>query len=196
MKNKILYSFVGVLVAFALITIWSQGVNAFKQLKNDLPLRLEVSSEKQTYVTGEMVKLNFELTNEGDKAIRLPYRPDVSTGYLDVWIAFDGQEFNRYNNTTWGRMERSGPTLQPGQSFKSQAAVLWNSKPDISHLRPDVAKGKIMTDYAFPKAGVYLVKAIASIPDANSDAILAKIESEPIQIVVNEPVGDDLKVWN
>lgn len=93
-------------------------------------------------------------------------------------------------------MEHSGPTLQPGQSFKSEATVLWNSKPDISHLRPDVAKGKIMTDYAFPKAGVYLVKAIASIPDANSDAVSAKIESEPIEIVVNEPVGDDLKVWN
>lgn len=100
MKNRILFGFVGVLVGFALIVIWSQGVNAFKQLKNDLPLRLEVNSEKQTYITGEMVKLNFELTNEGSKAIRLPYRPDVSTGYLDVWIASDGREFNRYNNTT------------------------------------------------------------------------------------------------
>ncbi len=192
MKNKIVFSILGVLVMVALIVILGKGVNAVKQSKNDLPLILKVSSEKQTYILGEVVKLNFELINKGDKVIKIPLRPDVSTGYLKVWIALDGQEFNRYHNSSWGRMEHGGPTLQPGQSFNSQATILWNSKPDTLNLNPDVAKGRIMNDYAFPKAGVYFIKAVASI---TGDAPM-KIESEPIQIVVNEPVGDELKVWN
>jgi hypothetical protein len=192
MKNKILFSFLGVLVMVALIVILGKGVNAVKQSKNDLPLILKVSSEKQTYILGEVVKLNFELINKGDKVIKIPLRPDVSTGYLKVWIALDEQEFNRYNNSSWGRMEHGGPTLQPDESFNSQATILWNSKPETLNLNPDVAKGKIMNDYAFPQAGVYSIKAVASI---TGDTPM-KIESESIQIVINEPVGDDLKVWN
>lgn len=192
MKNKILFSFLGVLLVLTLIAVWGKGVNAVKQSENDSALTLKVSSEKQTYILGEVIRLDFELINVGDKPIRLPYSPDVSTGYLKIWIAFNGQEFNLYNNTSWGLEEKRGSTLQPGQSFKSQATVLWNSKPQI----PRAGEGKILTDYAFPEAGVYLVKAVASIPNETASDSLTKIESEPIQIVINNPVGDELKVWN
>ncbi|MGI8788055.1 MAG: hypothetical protein ACR2HG_09875 [Pyrinomonadaceae bacterium] len=195
MKNKIMISSLGVLIAVALIGIWVSGVNAIKQSENSPTLTLKVSSEKQIYIPGEVAKLNFELVNDGNEPVKLPFRPDISTGYLSVWIAFSGQRFNRYNNTSWGKMEYNGPTLQPGQSFKSQADILYNSKPDISRLNVDTIKdspeGAILSDYAFPEAGVYLVKAVLSFSD-----IKLKVESEPIQIVVNKPIGEDLKVWN
>ena len=188
MKNKISISFAGVLMVVALMAVWAKSTGAIKQAKNSSVLALKVNSEKQTYVLGELIKLNFELSNEGDKAVRVAYKPDVSTGYLKIWIAFDDREFNLYNNSSWGRMENRGLTLQPGQHFKSQATIFWNSKPQI----PRSGEGKILTDYAFSKAGIYFIKAVASITGDNP----MKIESEPIQIVVNEPVGDDLKVWN
>ena len=192
MKNKILFSFAIGLIVIGLIVIWGKDVNAIKQSENDLPLTLKVTSEKQNYVLGEVVKLNFELINEGEKVVKIPFRPDVYTGYLGVWIAFDGQEFNQYKNTSWGRMEQSGPILQPGQSFISQANFLWNSKPKTLNLNPDVGKGRIMNDYAFPKVGVYFIKAMATVPGNTP----MKIESKPIQIVINEPIGNDLEVWN
>lgn len=53
-----------------------------------------------------------------------------------------------------------------------------------------------MTDYAFPEAGNYLIKAIATVPNGASSDDLTKIESETIQIIINDPIRDDLKVWN
>lgn len=35
------------------------------------------------------------------------------------------------HNTSWGLDEKRGLTLQPGQSYISEATELWNSKPQI-----------------------------------------------------------------
>lgn len=188
MRNKILLSVVGIAAAITLIVIWAEGVNATKPSENASDLTLKVIPEKPAYLLGEIVKLNFELTNSGDEPILLTYRPDVSTGYLKVWIASLGSDFNQYHNSSWERMEYGGPTLRPGQSFSSQATVLWNNKPQI----PSLSENKILTDYAFPLAGVYLVKAVVTI----TGDVPIKVESEPIKITINEPVGDDLQVWN
>lgn len=196
MRNKIFFIFLGASMAITLIVFWVKNVTAIKQSENGSTLTLKIGSDKQTYVQGEFVKLNFEVLNETDKPIPLAYSPDVSTGYLHVWIAFDGQRYNRYNNTSWGRMESGGRTIQPGQTFKSDATVLWNSKPDTSRLNIDSItnsnEGAILNYYAFPDVGNYFIKAILTMPDGTR----TKIESQPIQIVINEPMGDDLKVWN
>lgn len=196
MKSKILLSFIGISIITTLIVIWVSNVNANKPVKDNPVLTLKVTSDKQTYVQGEPVKLTFEVLNETDKPISLSYRPDVTSGYLKVWIAFDGQRFNQYNNTSWGLSESGGSLIQPGKSFKSEAEILWNNKPDTSRLNINSIKnsreGAILNHYAFPNVGSYLIKVILTMPDDAG----TKIESEPIQIFVNEPVGDDLKVWN
>lgn len=189
MKSKILFSFLGVVVLFVLIMAWNTAsVNADKNSENDSVISLNVSSDKQSYIQGEIVTLTFEAINETDKAVSVS---DVSDGYLNVWIAVSGQKFYRYNNTSWGRSESGGKIVQPGQSYKSQATVMWNSKPQI----PPSVDGNILTDYAFPEPGVYLVKAVLSIP-SNTSETLTKIESKPIQITINKPVGEDSEVWN
>ncbi len=194
MKNKILFSFLGVVIVSALVAVWIRDVNAVKQSENDSVLTLKISSDKQTYTLGEAVKLTFKVINESDKAVRLSFRPHVLTGYLKVWISADGQEYNRYSgNSNWGLEEGGGITLQAGKAYESQATVLWNHKIDVARLTPEAAKGTITSHYAFPTKGPYFIKAVLSIPETENSR---KIESEPIQVVVEEPVGDDLEVWN
>jgi hypothetical protein len=197
MKSKFfLFSLIGFLTIVTLLVFWGKRISAVKQSENSSTLKLRLYSDKPIYNQGEFVKLSFEVINETAKPIPLAYSPDVATGYLSVWIAFGEQRFNRYNNTSWGRMESGGITLQPGQAYKSEATVLYNSKPDISRLNVDSIKksedGAILSYYAFPDVGNYSIKAILVMPDETR----TKIESEPIQIIVNEPVGDDLSVWN
>jgi hypothetical protein len=188
-KNLVGVLFVFVLIA-SIITL-SNNVDAVDK-SSELPLVLKVSAGRQTYVLGETVKLDFELQNEGETPITLPFKPNVMTGYLKVWIALNGQEFNLYNNSSWGRFEGSGVTIKPGGVVVSNATILWNNKPQI----PRAGEGKILTDYALPDAGSYFIKAVLSIPDKDSPDTLIRIESKPIRITVNEPIGDDLKVWN
>lgn len=157
-----------------------------------LPLGLKVSTEKDTYSLGEVVKLHFAVSNETGNPISLPFQPNVMFGYLNVWISFNDQGFQRYSNSSWGRYEGGGATLQPGAVFESEATVFGNVKPQIP--RPN--DGKIQTAYAFPKAGNYQIKAVLSIPEKDSPNTMRKLESRPIQITVTEPVGDDLVVWN
>jgi len=108
-------------------------------------------------------------------------------GYFQVWIAPERKSFDRYKNTSWGLLESGGVTIAPGAAYTDSATIMWNAKPQI--LRPN--EGLILTDYAFPATGGYKVKAVVSLPGTEN-----KLESPPIQIVIDEPIGDDLKVWN
>ncbi len=199
MKTKTFICVSVVLIAAAFIVNWVNTVGARQNVKNDSPLTLNISSEKGSYVLGEMIRLNFDLVNKGYQPVLLGHAPNVLNGYLKIWIAFEDQRFNEYSNNAWGLIDGRGKLLQPGESYKSDAAILWNLKPQTSHLNVDAAKrasnDRIMTDYAFSMAGTYQVKAVVSIPDNNSPGTWTKIESKPIQITITEPVGDDLKVW-
>lgn len=190
MRIKNFAALLCVFVVMISIVIWSSQVRAIDEV-SELPLTLKVISEKENYLLGEMVKLRFDLTNKGYDPISLP-SPNVMTGYLKVWIAFNGQEFNLYNNSSWGLVEGMSVTIKPSGTTASDATILWNNKPQI----PRSGEGKILTDYAFPKSGIYQVKAIFVFPNKDSPDTLSKIESEPIKITINDPVGDDLNVWN
>ncbi|MGH9948644.1 MAG: hypothetical protein ACRD6X_15815 [Pyrinomonadaceae bacterium] len=200
MKTKIFLFMTVVLVVAVSILNWVTSVNADKSEGNGSPLTLIVGSEKESYVLGEMIRLNFDLVNKGYQPVLLGHAPNVLNGYLKIWIAFEGQEFKQYSNSSWGLLDGSGKLLQPEQSYKSDAVILWNRKPQTAHLNFEAArrasKDMVVTDYAFPIAGNYKVKAVASTPDVNTPGTWTKIESKPIQITITEPIGDDLKVWN
>lgn len=194
MKNKILFSLLGFVIVSALVAVWIRDVNADKQSEIESVLILKVNSDKPTYVLGEIVKLTFKVINEGDKAVLLHYSPTVYTGYLKVWISADGEEYKRYSgNSDWGLEETPGGILQPGKAFESQATILWNYNPSLGGFISDPAEKRINSHYAFPTKGIYFIKAVLYFPEI---ANRPKIESQPIQIVVEEPVGDDLEVWN
>lgn len=157
----------------------------------DRNVTLKVFPEKKTYSLGEIVRARFNVSNDNESPISLPYRPTVLSGYLEVWIAYHNQQFQRYKNSSWGRLEGSGVTIPSGGAFVSDATVFWNNKPHVS-----TEDRAILTDYAFPKVGSYKIKAVLSIPDEESPDVMRKIESEPVELTFTEPVADDLIVWN
>lgn len=196
MKNKILYTFLAFATLVTLCSFVIERASKVGAFNNSQNLKLDLSSSKKDYVQGEIVELSVNLINESSQPVKVGLTPTVENGFLHIWIADSNQEFKEYRNSGWGLRESGKGILKAGESFKSEATILWNAKPQTSHLNEDAAKrateGKISTDYAFPKAGIYSIKSVATIAGDSP----MKIESEPIQIVINEPIGDDLKVWN
>lgn len=193
MKNKIaLSSLFSVLLGISLYFFSAYAQNS-ANLSNSLKVSIE--SSKSAYLLGEVVVINVELKNESSSDIFLQ-GTDAKSGYLKILISNSQGNFKEYTNAAWGNKKKPGKTLKPEQTVKSQATVLSNSKPEVSHLNETAAEraaeGKILTDYAFPHAGIYYLKALLIIPGENS----TRIESDTIQITVNKPIGDDLEVWN
>lgn len=166
-------------------------------------LELRLIASKPFYIVGEVNKFDIKITNKSDNNVSFANALSAGAGYLKVFISKGNNNFKSYVGSRWGKDDASYGvlTLKPNESVKNTVTIFWNSKPEISNSStpPDVIKrateGKILTDYAFPEKGTYHVKASYYIHLINQkDPIL--IESEPIQITVEEPVGEDLEVWN
>ena len=201
MKIKItIFAFFALLATFSLISVAYSNQASDSQTDDWSSLKLKVSTSNQDYLLGEVVRLNFEIVNEGSKKIILPGCSTVKGGYLRIHIAYENQPFKEYfgSGSRWQLDGGCGDavSLEPGQSFKTNTTVLWNVKPEVLHLNEDAAKrvaeGRIMNDYALPKSGVYFIKAVLRLPGETRPTI----ESEGVQVVINEPVEDDLEVWS
>lgn len=152
---------------------------------------VRIDSTKQSYIQGEAVALNLEIVNNGHSEVFLKGW-DVRSGLLRILVASEDQKFKQYAHSRWNR-EKPGRFIKPGETIKSQASLLWNFSPvgrvaDLSRVKDDV----ILSDLAFPDRGVYFLKAVLTITGENR----MEVESAPVQIVINEPVGDDLRIWN
>jgi hypothetical protein len=156
-------------------------------------LKLTISSEKNSYFLGETVFLNFEVKNESSTDIRVRGL-DLDSRYITVFISTDKKIFKQYKHSRV--KDTLGGALKAGDTFKSRSGILWNfdqTKITASGNRDNLRKTHIVTDYAFPTSGEYFVKAILTVPRNNNSL---KIESEPIQIKIQEPTGENLEVWN
>lgn len=195
MKNKkIIYIVMSVFAALVLCVSWS--IIGFTQTKTEnADLSFKGKANKETFVLGEPITVEFEFTNTGESPVLIGAQ-GVEVGGLKIFIANKNGEYKEYFASGWGRKQGQKITLEPSQSLKyNGATILWNGKPNVSHLNEDAAKrilaGKITTEYALPEPGVYFIKGLSYIGENATP-----IESEPIKIVVNQPVGDDLEVWN
>jgi hypothetical protein len=193
MKNRFNFFVIIILllgVGFSIFTAIAQvKSNNFTQPNNGL--QIEVSSAKDSYLLGEMVLLDFEVKNVSSTDVRVRGL-DVDTRYVVLYIAYEGELFKKYNHS---RVKEKGWwMLKPGQSVTSHSGILWNfSVMETSTKWKEMIDTDITSYYAFPKAGVYTVKAVLGIPGNESPTL---IESKPIQVIINEPVGDDLEIWN
>lgn len=164
-------------------------------------LELIVRSDQTSYILGELLQFEFEIKNNSQKEIVIVNGLRHLDGYLSVWISKDGRIFEKYDHRKWGTGDSMRiTTLKPNESTINKAWVFYNSKPRFSDsVTPEIAQresaGRILTDYAFPESGVYLLKASYSIYLAGeSEAV--RIESSPVTINITEPTGDDLRAWN
>lgn len=188
------YVAIGIFAALLLSVSWA--IVGFTQTRTaNTDLALKAKTNKEAFVLGEPITVEFEISNNGESSAMV-HGGGVETGFLKVFIAGQDGKYKQYFGYGWGlRMSRM-LNLAPGTSHKyNDAAILWNGKINVSGLSERAAKeklqGKITTDYALPEPGVYFIKGITYIGENATP-----IESEPVQIVVDEPVGDDLQVWN
>lgn len=195
MKNKKpMYIVTSISIALMLCVSWS--IIGFTQTKTaNADLLFKGKANQETFILGEPITVEFEFTNIGENPVAV-IGGGVEVGSLKIFIANKDGEYNEYVSGDWGRMQGQKITLKPSQSLKySGATILWNGKPNVSHLNEDTArevlKGKITTEYALPEPGSYFIKGVSTFGETATP-----IESEPIKIVINEPVGDDLEVWN
>lgn len=148
-------------------------------------LKLDIESSKESYNLGEVLALTFELKNQSGEEITVTDVFGIGGGLLSVHISQDGKNFQEYFHPGWGLVEYVDPrsVLKPDETVKTSATVLWTWKGDEK------------SEYAFPAAGNYFIKArYNAIIKGQTTSI--PVESEPLKITVNEPAGDDLKVWN
>lgn len=199
MKVKITMSFLILLMLSVIVVTFSNDTKAINQETNSPNLTLRVKSEKSVYLLGEAISLHLELANETNMPIffhQCTINPNL--GYLKILVATSNGLFKEYRSPLQGVKDKlCGESYLPSaQVISSRMSILWNSKLPTSHLNTDAARkvseGSITTEYSMPLTDVYSVKAILYFPNKPE----LKIESQPIQIAVNEPTGDDLKVWN
>lgn len=195
MKNKKITS-VAISISIALLFHVSWTMVGFMQIKTESAnLSFKGKINKETFTLGEPISVEFEISNEGETSIGV-HTGGVETGFLKVFIASQDGEYKEYFGYGWGLKMGRISNLDSKESRKYKVAtILWQGKPDISGLNEQAAKeklkGKIITEYALPEPGVYFIKGISYVGENATP-----IETQPIQIVINEPVGDDLKVWN
>lgn len=194
MKNKkSIYMATATFAALLLIVPWT--INGLTQTRT-ADLSLKGKTEKESIILGEPVSVEFEFANGGDSSVKVA-GSGVESGGLKIFIAQQQNgEYKEYFIGDWGRKRGKYISLEPNQSIKYKGArILWNGKPDVSHLNERAAKdrlkGKITTEYALPEPGVYFIKGLSYFGENATP-----IESAPIKIVISEPVGDDLEVWN
>lgn len=161
-------------------------------------LTLQVKADQDSYLPGEMITLNFKVLNSSAEPVLLPKGVNVQTGYLQVFIADESGQYNQYIGPRWGLADVLGSKvvkLAPGESFETSATVLYNKTVETAHLSEiaaaEITKGRIQTEYVLPRPGMYFLKAVL-----NDNNLTNKIESEPISVIIEDPQGVDLEVWN
>lgn len=192
MKNKLIISAIIVLAIFFTI----KGVTGIsgKGQSEEEELRLKVTSSKEIFLLGEIVPLTFRLTNEGTESLRFVGDLDAKDGNLKILMSEDGKHYKKYFRSDWKVADKK-PTsvlLKPQESLVALTGILWNSVPRVTNLS-ELAEKQLTTNYVFMAKGTYFVKVVLPIYTQNKQF---EIESDPLQITVEEPVGEDLKVWN
>ena len=158
---------------------------------------LEVRTSRQAYVLGEPVDLEIGVRNGSNRPIAIPAGFAVLQGYVGVLIASGDGPFREYRGPGWGLDDaRSSPVvLGPRQRVTTTASILFNHGMPSGHLNPraaaQVATRYLDEGYALPAAGRYRIKAV--LHDENGEDV---VESQALEITVEEPTGEDREVWS
>lgn len=195
MKNK-KNNYIVMSMLFALLLAISWTIFGYNQNQTEnSDLVFKGAANKESFILGEPVSVRFEIFNKGESSIKV-HNGGVETGFLKVFISGQDNEYKQYFGYGWGLLMGCMFDLAPSKSHNyKDAIVLWNGKINVSGLSENAAKeklkGKILTEYAFAEEGTYFIKGATYVGDKAT-----LIESDPIKITINQPVGDDLTVWN
>lgn len=147
------------------------------------PLEAHLKVSKTEWVLGTPVELTVSVSNVSQTPVQTSLFVSPKSGELSLMISSDGSTFRRYLGPDWGTIEM-GPrtfTFAPGSKQEASFSVLLNN--DIDHGPTEPA-----WDFAFPHPGTYFIKA-------NVLSGLGTLTSNVIQVVIQQPKGDDVPVW-
>jgi hypothetical protein len=190
---------VGSVLGLALIVVLSAAylLRAQQPIQNLQSLSLQVKTDKEVYLPGELISVRFLMTNESTVPLSLNRELTVSDGNLKVFIASDSEPFREYIGPGWGTRDAlPGQPLKllPSQSFETEATILWNQKADTSHLselyRKTADKQRLKNDYALSEPGKYYLKAVLYNAQTGTT-----VDSAPLSIILEEPQDGDLQIW-
>jgi hypothetical protein len=160
--------------------------------------RLDIQTGKQRYVPGELVMLQVRVINPFKTSIYLDEGAGVRSGQLKVYIARGDGPFREYIGPQWGTLDvaHSGEVeVAPGWAHELEVTLLYNQPPETKHLSglyaKQMAARRVEAAYALGEPGTYRIKAVLYDADFS-----LKIESEPVQVKVEEPRGADRTVWS
>lgn len=195
------------ILAFFASVSWYSVSEAQTDAKVRYELLFEATSKKKSVLLGEPVFVEFELRNVGTTTVAV-HQLGVENGILKVYVADADGDFKRFWGYGWGNTMSRMRTLAPGEAQKyKEITILNHGKIETDGLSVSAARAKtedsVNTEFAFPQPGKYFIKAKSSfadkLPNVGSGALpvqIVEIETEPIEVVVKEPVGDDRSVWN
>ncbi|HQU85421.1 MAG TPA: hypothetical protein PKY59_19930 [Pyrinomonadaceae bacterium] len=153
-----------------------------------------IKSEKDNFELGEPAQIGFIFTNLSNNEVDVGCF-GVGVGSFKLFISQDNVNFLEYN-AGWGTVDAFCESrLKPNEKIETPfVKVLWNEKVERnpnsnSEIYNRYKKENIVNAYAFIEPGVYYIKATALLIGKNFDA-------KPIEIRINEPSGEDIKVWN
>lgn len=178
-------------IAVATIMLGYGQISADFSSKGGDGLVVKIDSPKSNYVLGEPVDFVFEVTNNSSSSVELSGM-NVESGYLKIFVASTDGRFLQYSNSTWGLGKAPKFSIDAGESMKSSTSILWNFSPQKRFSNLEKFKDtRILTDFAFPNAGRFMVKAVLIVPGE----VEKRVESEAIAINIDVPDGNDLAVW-
>lgn len=158
---------------------------------------LKVSSERNTYALGDIVKIKTSIRNNTSKVMM--FGSDVKNGSA-VQIAFgDEKNYKPYYGAN-RRFMLDGLNIdfiiQPRSTLREDKDLFWRQPSNVFNLGPTPGEpylyGRVANNLAFPWAGKYFVRLISHV---EIDGVSADFESTPIEITVTEPGGEDVAVW-
>lgn len=163
----------------------------FMQSSEKETIEVTVKTSNDVYSLGEVVSINIETKNIGQKEATLYSNLPPA----EIYISADGKSYRECSNTVRKKddAKRIPLRLSPNESVVNSETILWNSDSDSNDSVRPWKVGRVLTDYVFPKAGDYYIKVKYAI------YLTAKpvwIESKPVKITITEPEGESLEVWN
>jgi hypothetical protein len=186
MKYKYIF-----LVVICLAVASSIATIGYMQTNEKETIEVTVKTLNDVYSLGEVVSINIETKNIGQKEETIYSNLPPA----EIYISADGKSYRECTNTVRKKYDelRQSLKLRPNESVVSQETILWNSDSNSDDSVRPWKVGRVLTDYVFLKASDYYIKVKYAI------YLTAKpvwIESKPVKITITEPIGEDLEVWN
>jgi len=154
-----------------------------RAVSDDLMLDLELS--KNDFLLGEPIEFRVALRNMTTKDIVIANTIDPVYGSLKIWSRSEKQsKFDQYVNPKWGILEPNGSVrIKPGESTSNNFRLI--ARLDAENL----------PRFYFAHPGIYELKVSYEIHVQHEERTRS-VESRAVIIRINEPVGEDLVVWN